>query len=142
MAVERVNTRPVLLAVVELGGYPNFAPLYHSLGYEVVTAQAGRKAMSSARELRPAAVVAEFNYQREFRDRTSALESLLATLQKQQAPRVIVFYDRSVEAELQSLRARFPGFTALSYPVEAAALEAALRPTTLSDGAITEVPKW
>jgi hypothetical protein len=115
----------VLISVVELGGYPNFAPLYQSLGYEVVTVQAGRKAQAAVRQQLPQALVAEFNVQRDFRDRTSTLESLFATVHGRDI-KVIVFYDPQCAVQLEQLRARFPGFTALAYPIDPAALQTAL----------------
>lgn len=116
-----------LLAVVELGGYPNLEPLYTRLGFSVTTVQAGRKAVAAVRTVRPDAVVAEFNYQRDFRDRTSSLESLLAALQREPDTRILVFYEPGDAAPLQQLRARFPQFDALPRPVTEAAVEAWLR---------------
>ncbi|MGE0079815.1 MAG: hypothetical protein AB7U81_00795 [Thiohalomonadaceae bacterium] len=113
-----------LLAVVELGGYPNLEPLYTRLGFAVTTVQAGRKALAAVKAVRPAVVVAEFNYQRDFRDRTSSLESLLAALQKQADTRILVFHEPGDAAPLAQLRARFPGFTALPRPITEAAVEA------------------
>jgi hypothetical protein len=34
-----------LLSIIELGGYPNFTPLYEELGYEVEIATRMRKAL-------------------------------------------------------------------------------------------------
>lgn len=116
-----------LLAVVELGGYPNLEPLYTRLGYAVSTVQVGRTALAALKTLHPAVVVAEFNYQRDFRDRTSSLESLLATLQRTPGTRVLVFYEPADAAALEQLRARFPGVDALARPVTEAAVEAWLR---------------
>jgi CheY-like chemotaxis protein len=121
-----MNGDKVVLAVVELGGYPNFSTLYQSLGYEVVTVQAGRKALTAVRQLQPQAIVAEFNLQRDFRDRTSTLESLLATVQQRPSIKVVVFYDPQYAQQLEQLRARFPHFTALAFPIDPAALAAAL----------------
>lgn len=112
-----------LLAVVELGGYPKLEGLYQRMGFSVTTVQAGRKAVAAAKTLRPDAVVAEFNYQRDFRDRTSSLESLLATLQREPGTRVLVFYEPGDAAALGQLRARFPGFDALARPITESAVE-------------------
>jgi hypothetical protein len=120
---------PRLLEVVELGGYPNLAPLYGRLGYAATTVQVGRKAVTAVKTLRPAVVVAEFNYQRDFRDRTSSLESLLASLQRAPDTRVLVFYEPADAGPLEQLRTRFPGFDALARPVTEAAVEAWLRHT-------------
>jgi hypothetical protein len=118
---------PVLVQVVELGGYPNFTALYQRLGYRVETVNTGRKAISTLKKLKPEAVVAEFNYQFDFRDRTSHLESILAALQPQAETRVVVFYDQAEQAQLDKVAQRFPGFIALSYPIDEGELEAVLK---------------
>lgn len=117
---------PLLMSVVELGGYPNFTPLYQRLGYQVETINSGRKAITSLKKARPAVVVAEFNFQYEFRDRTSNLETILAVLQHNAGVKVIVFYHSEEQLKLEQVRERFPGFIALAYPIEEAALAAAL----------------
>ncbi len=116
-----------LLLIVELGGYPDFSPLYRDLGYTVEVVTSGRKAIAALKQRPPAAVVAEFNYQHEFRDRTSWLESVLATLQSLPDSRVVVVYHPEEAQQLQALQVRFPGFAALPHPVDAAALEQLLR---------------
>jgi hypothetical protein len=116
-----------LLMIVELGGYPDFSPLYRALGYGVEVVTSGRKAISYLKQHRPAAVVAEFNYMPDFRDRTGWLESVLATLQQMPQTRVVVFYQPGEVEQFNRLRQRFSHFTALPQPVDAAALEAALR---------------
>ncbi len=117
---------PLLVQVVELGGYPNFIPLYQHLGYRVETVNTGRKAITTLKKLRPEVVVAEFNYQFDFRDRTSNLESILAVLQHQAGIKVVVFYDKAVQPQLEQVAERFPGFIAMSYPIDEAALKVAL----------------
>jgi hypothetical protein len=115
-----------LLAIIEVGAYPNFAPRYQQAGYTVVIERSMRKALPQVRKLRPAVIVAEFNFQSDFRDRTSSLESLLAVVQTLPGTRVIVFYDAEQAHQFARLRARFPIHAALTYPVDAARLEAAL----------------
>ncbi len=116
-----------LLMIVELGGYPDFSPLYRELGYGVEVATSGRKAISYLKQYRPAAVVAEFNFQHEFRDRTSWLESVLATLQHTPQTRAVVFYRTDEQEHLDKLRTRFTQFIALPLPVDVKRLEQALR---------------
>ena len=84
----------LLLSIIELGGYPNFTPLYESLGYEVVVATRMRKALGFLKKRKPDVIVAEFNFQSDFRDRTSSLGSLLAAVQRFPDMRVIVFYEQ------------------------------------------------
>jgi len=115
--------RNLLLSIVELGGYPDFAPLYKEHGYEVVTAKSMRKAIGFLKQQQPAVIVAEFNFQSDFRDRTSSLESLLAVVQRLPGTRVIVFYDREYLPQFDKLRARLPVYSALAFPVEKAELE-------------------
>jgi DNA-binding NtrC family response regulator len=116
-----------LLAVVEMGGYPNFAPRYQAAGFQVLFANSLRKALSLVKRAPPDVVVAEFNFQSDFRDRTSNLESLLATLQARgPATRVIVFYEPAHLPHLERLRARFPLFAALPFPIDEGQLVDAL----------------
>ncbi len=115
-----------LLAIIEVGAYPNFAPLYQKAGYAVVIERSMRKALPQVRTLRPAVIVAEFNFQSDFRDRTSSLESLLAVVQTLPGTRVIVFYDAEQAHQFERLRTRFPIHAALAYPVDAGKLEAVL----------------
>ncbi len=117
---------PLLVQVVELGGYPNFIPLYQRLGYRVETVNTGRKAIGTLKKLRPEVVVTEFNYQFDFRDRTSNLESILAVLQQQPKVKAVVFYDKAEQPQLNQVAERFPGFIAMSYPINESALEAVL----------------
>lgn len=114
------------MSVVELGGYPNFTPLYERLGYRVETITSGRRAITTLKKAQPAVVVAEFNFQLEFRDRTSNLETILAVLQHNAGVKVIVFYHKEEEVKLEQIRQRFPGFVAMSYPIGEGELEAAL----------------
>jgi DNA-binding NtrC family response regulator len=119
--------RRTLLAIVELGGYPNFTPLYRAGGYTVVVATSMRKALALVKKHRPELVVAEFNFQSDFRDRTSNLESLLATLQtRSPRTRVIVFYELQHVAHLDRLRGRFPVFRVLPFPIDAESLREAI----------------
>lgn len=118
---------PLLVQVVELGGYPNFSPLYQRLGFQVETVNTGRKAISLLKKRKPEVVVTEFNYQFDFRDRTSHLESILAVLQPLSGIRVVVFYDKAEQAQLDLVAERFPGFIAMSYPIAEGELEAVLQ---------------
>jgi hypothetical protein len=115
-----------LLSIVELGGYPNFTPLYEEFGYEVVVEHSMRKAIGFLKKTKPAVIVAEFNYQSDFRDRTSSLESLLAVVQRLPDTRVIIFYDREYLPQFDKLRARLPVHAAVAFPVEAHELKSCL----------------
>lgn len=116
----------LLLSIIELGGYPNFTPLYRELGYDVAVETRMRKAIGFLKQRTPDVIVAEFNFQSDFRDRTSSLESLLAVVQRTPEVRVIVFYDREYLPQFEKLRARLPVHDALSFPVDEAAMRACL----------------
>ena len=107
-----------LLSVIELGGYPNFSRLYESAGYSVHVENSVRNAIRTIKKIKPAVVVAEFNFQSDFRDRTSSLESLLATVQWLDSCRVIVFYEQEYQQQLEKLMAQYELYATLPFPVD------------------------
>ena len=123
----------MLLAVFELGGYPNFAPLYQSEGFQVSSVSSTRKAISALKKASPAVIVAEFNYQSDFRDRTSNLESLLAAAQHHPGTRVIAFYETETRPQLDRLLQQFELFKTLPYPIDEEALRATLQRVMADD---------
>lgn len=88
-----------LIEFVELGGYPDLAPLYKELGYQPETLYTARKAVAAIKKARPDVIVGEFNYQNEFRDRISNLESVIAAVAHLDDVRIIVLYQPQ-EAEI------------------------------------------
>lgn len=118
--------RPTLLAIIEQGGYPNFTPLYEQAGYRVTIERSMRKALAFLKKTKPSVIVAEFNFQSDFRDRTSSLESLLAVVQRLTAVNVIVFYDREHTHQLAKLQVNFPDIVAMTYPIKPDQLVASL----------------
>lgn len=108
----------LLLSIVEQGGYPNFSGLYQEFGYRVVVESRMRKAIASLKKQLPEVIVAEFNFQSDFRDRSSSLESLLAVVQRNESIRVIVFYDREFAPQFERLRSRLPVHAGLPFPVK------------------------
>ena len=120
------EAKGALLAIIEIGAYPNFAPLYEKHGYAVTIERSVRKALSTLKKLKPAVIVAEFNYQSDFRDRTSSLESVFSVVQTLPGTKVIVFYDKEQAHQFERLRTRFPIHAALPYPIDTAQLQAAL----------------
>ena len=116
-----------LLSIIELGGYPNFTPLYQQAGYAVESVTSVRKALGLLKKIHPDVIVAEFNFQSDFRDRTSSLESLLAVVQRSPKTKVIVFYENEHVHQLAKLQAQFPIHAALAYPIDTQLLEASLR---------------
>ncbi len=121
-----MNGKKTLLAVIEFGGYPDFRALYRQAGFEVVQVVSVRRALAFFKQRMPDVVVAEFNFQSDFRDRTSSLESLLAAVEPHPGTRVIVFYEPQHAQQLARLQARHKIHAALPYPISAQALAAAL----------------
>ena len=116
----------LLLSVIELGGYPDFAPLYRELGYEVAVVTRVRKAIGFLKKRTPDVIVAEFNFQSDFRDRSSNLESLLAVVQRSPNIRVIIFYEKEFSPQFEKLCARLPVHQALVFPVAEQSLRQSL----------------
>jgi DNA-binding NtrC family response regulator len=120
-----------LLAIIELGGYPNLMPLYQRLGFDVEVVNSQRKARSLLKKRQPDVVVAEYIFQSDFRDRTSNLETLMAVLQRHPAVRVLVFYLPEQAEKLAILEARFPRLDKIAFPITAEKVESALRAMTV-----------
>ena len=108
----------LLMAIVELGGYPDFTPLYEQAGYRVMMFRSVRKAIQALKKESPAVLVAEFNFQSDFRDRTSSLESLLAAVERIAACRVVVFYEQEYVHQLDRLRQQHTLHTTLAFPID------------------------
>lgn len=102
---------------MELGGYPNFLPLYQSLGFQVDVVNSQRKARSYLKKQIPDVIVAEYIFQSDFRDRTSNLETLMAVLQKHPDVKLVVFYLEEQAHKFAILQERFPVFAAIPFPI-------------------------
>jgi DNA-binding NarL/FixJ family response regulator len=113
-----MSDEKLLLCIVEIGGYPDFTRLYQARGFRVETADSMRKAVKMLKKNRPALIMAEFNFQSDFRDRTSSLETLMATVQRMPDTRVIVFYEQEQRAQLQRLLNVFEVDATLSFPID------------------------
>ena len=121
-----VSNKPVLLSITELGGYPDFTSLYESLGYQVEKTDSVRKAVKLIRSKKPSVMVAEFNFQSDFRDRTSSLETLLSSTQGVTDASMIVFYEKEFEPQYQRFLQTFSVAASITFPVEEAELRSAL----------------
>jgi hypothetical protein len=121
------NRKPVLLSIIELGGYPDFSGVYRNIGYEVISTDSVRKAVKLIRKHQPAVIVAEFNFQSDFRDRTSSLETVFSSLQGVVDANVIVFYEKEYRHQFEKLLSRFKVFESLEFPVDQGRLENALK---------------
>ena len=117
-----MNPEKSLLSIIELGGYPDFKPLYKRYGYEPIVVYSMRKALGVLKKTKPQVVVAEFNYQSDFRDRTSSLESLIAVAQRDPKMNLIVFFEEEYAHQFEKLCARYKLFAAFSYPIDEAML--------------------
>jgi hypothetical protein len=118
---------PVLLSIIEIGGYPDFTRLYESFGYQVIKTESIRKAVKLIRQYKPAVMVAEFNFQSDFRDRTSSLETLLSSAQGITESSVIVFYEKEFEPHYQRFLQGFEVSASLAFPVDEGRLRSALQ---------------
>jgi hypothetical protein len=127
------SDKPVLLSIIELGGYPDFTAIYEASGYHVITTDSVRKAVKLIRQYKPAVMVAEFNFQSDFRDRTSSLETLLSSTQGVTDASVIVFYEKEFEPQYQRFLQTHEVAASLTFPVEKPQLQAAL--AAISPGA-------
>ena len=119
------DARP-LLAIVEQGGYQDFSTLYQEAGYAVTSIGSVRKAIQQIKRQVPEVIVAEFNFQSDFRDRTSNLESLLAVVERLGDIKVIIFYDSEFKHQLDRLSQNYKYHAALPFPIDAEMLKSAL----------------
>jgi DNA-binding NtrC family response regulator len=121
-----LKEKPILLAVIEQGGYPDFTPIYKSMGYSVVTVTTPRKAISYLKKNKVDMMIAEFNYQTDFRDRTSSLESIMASTQHQSTIHVIILLDKNNSKRFLSISSRFTIHQTLIFPFNETQLKAAI----------------
>ncbi len=128
-SIQGVSVSPVLLSIIEIGGYPSFSALYQQKGFAVEQVESMRKASKLLKKVKPAVVVAEFNFQSDFRDRTSSLETLMATVQRIPDCKVIVFYEQEQRPQLERLLAVSEVFATLPFPIDQTALAAVLDKT-------------
>lgn len=123
---DSLQSKGELLSIIELGGYPDFSALYQSAGYRVESCQSMRNAIRLLKKMQPTVIVAEFNFQSDFRDRTSNLESLLAVVQRMPGTRMIIFYEQEFAHQFEKVSSRFPIHAALTFPVDIEQLKAVL----------------
>ena len=119
-----------LLAIIELGGYPNLLPLYQRLGFDVEVVNSQRKARRLLKKRQPDVIVAEYIFQSDFRDRTSNLETLMAVLQRHPDVRVLVFYLPEQAEKLAILEGRFRRLDKIAFPITEEKVESVLRSMT------------
>jgi hypothetical protein len=120
------SMQPVIMNIIELGGYPDFSSLYQSLGFQVVIMPSMRKAIKYIKNNRIDVIVAEFNFQSDFRDRSSQLETLMASIAQVPDVKVIVFYDVEQSHQLKKVTDYFDIFQTFAYPIDESKLGQAL----------------
>lgn len=106
-----------LLAIIELGGYPNLMPVYQRLGFDAELVTTQRKAKAWLKKQQPVVVVAEYNYQTDFRDRSSNLETLTAVLQRYPQVKLLVLYPPEHEAIFNKFRSAHLVWKAIAFPI-------------------------
>lgn len=116
-----------LLAIVELGGYPDFTDIYEQAGYRVITQRSVRKAIQTLKKESPQVIVAEFNFQSDFRDRTSNLESLLAVVERMQNCKLVVFFELEYKHQLDRMSQQYQPHACIPYPIDIKTLQQAIR---------------
>lgn len=130
-----IAAAPVLLEILESGGYPDFSGLYRAAGFEPLRTRSMRAGLRLLRETAPAVVVAEFVYTPHYSFRISSLESLMAGIQAAgRRPRLVVLAERADAAHLDRLEKRMRIDARLLLPVHAETLRAALGPAPSSPG--------
>jgi hypothetical protein len=112
------SMQPVIMSIIEQGGYPDFSNLYQSLGFQVVIMPSMRKAIKFIKNNRINLIVTEFNFQSDFRDRTSQLETLMASIAQVPDVEVIVLYDSEQSHQLDKVKGYFSFLETLAYPVD------------------------
>lgn len=131
MTLLEIKPEKTLLAVVEQGGYPDFSALYEAMGYKAVTVKTPRKAISYLKKKPVTMLVAEFNFQTDFRDRTSSLESIMASAQNQQDIKVVIFLDKANIERFERVSSRFAIHKTLTFPFDEEQLRQAVDMTDL-----------
>lgn len=125
------NSKAVLLAITELGGYPDFTRLYEQLGYQVVKTDSVRKAVKLIRQHKPVVIIAEFNFQSDFRDRTSSLETVISSAQGVVEAKMVVFYEQETKLQYDRFLARYDVFASLAFPLDEQELRCVLQQALL-----------
>lgn len=123
-----MSEKPLLLSIIEVGGYPDFSPIYQQHGYQVVVESSMRKVLKFLKKNKPAVIVAEFNFQSDFRDRTSSLESMMSVVERMEGVRTIVFYEKEYAVQFDRLKARFDFDHEMRFPIDTQQLAVAVSP--------------
>ena len=82
-----------------------------------------RKVLKYLKKHTPDVIVAEFNFQSDFRDRTSSLESMMSMVERMPNTKVVVFYDKEFVQQLARLEERYTFDATLAFPIDDEKLE-------------------
>jgi hypothetical protein len=85
-----------------------------------------RKVLKRLMKKSPDVIVAEFNFQSDFRDRTSSLESLMSLVERQPDIKTVIFYDKEFKQQLARLEARFTFDKTMVFPINEIELQSAI----------------
>jgi len=112
-----------LLSIVEVGGYPDFSEVYRQNGCHVEQIKSLRKSISYIKSCYKKGqtidvIVAEYNFQTQFRDRTSSIESLMAVIQPYPEIKVIAFLEDKHQENFKKVSSRFPIYKTLIFPIQ------------------------
>jgi DNA-binding NtrC family response regulator len=120
-------SRHTLLWIVEMGGYPDFTPIYRQAGFEVSTAVSVRKALTMIKKSCPQVIVTEFVFLPTYGSRISTLESLVAGVQRDCPEcKLIVFLEKDNAHHLDKIQQRFAFFDTLFFPIKEDVLQQAI----------------
>ena len=76
-----------------------------------------RKAVKLIRQHKPTVLVAEFNFQSDFRDRTSSLETLLSSTEGVSESKMIVFYEKEDAPQYQRFLDTVEVHASITFPI-------------------------
>ena len=117
-----MSATKTLLAIIEIGGYPDFAKIYQQAGYQVLKTNTMRKALSILNNYHPTVIVAEFIFSPTHSVVVSNIDSLLAVLaSKHPQTKLIVLVDKTEVHHLEKLCQRYANMIKvewLFYPIE------------------------
>ncbi len=117
-----MSSTKMLLAIFELGGYPDFSTLYQQMGYQVLKVNTMRNALAILKKERPEVIVAEFIFSPKHSVIISNVDSLLALLaSKYPDTKLILFVDQAENHHLETLRQRYANqvkVDSLFYPIK------------------------
>lgn len=115
-------TKKILLSIIEMGGYPDFSPLYQQVGYEVIKISTMRKALSLLNQTSPDIIVAEFIFAPKYGSFISNVDSLFAAIASKHPTTLLILFVNSSEVHhLEKLQQRYEHLVKVNllfYPIK------------------------